>query len=337
MNERSPHLAARRLTSLVAIVAVLVVAVVIPSYLNGYSLYILTEVAIYAIACLGLTVVIGWSGQVALAQAGFFGLGAYGTAYLDSHGVEWFIAALITALLAAVVGMLIGLPAARLRGFYLAIATLAFGDLMTQVFNEWTSVTGGPAGLPVNLVSLGSLDETRSLWYISFAFLAISIVVLWHVSRTRWGRCLRAVRNIEIATGSLGLSATKYKVEAFAVSAFLGSIAGALFGQALTFITPSSFSVTLVIEFLIVALVGGVDRIAGAIVGAAFLVIIQEALQSTGAYQRLVFGLALLVIVRFLPSGVMSLVYSLGKRASAMMSRPAAADEEIEPTVKVAG
>jgi branched-chain amino acid transport system permease protein len=304
----------RRALGALAAVVVIVVAIVIPSYLNAYTLYILTEIVIFAIACLGLTVVIGWSGQVALAQAGFFGLGAYGTAYLVSQGISWFVAVLLAALIAAVIGALIGIPTTRLRGFYFAIATLAFGELMTQIFNEWTSVTGGPAGFPVDLLSLGSISPTTSLWYVSAIILGLAIVLLWHFSRTRWGRCLRAVRDMEIATGSLGLSAMKYKVEAFAVSAVLGSIAGSLFGQALTFITPSSFTSTLVIEFLIVVLVGGVDKVAGALVGAAFLVLVQEQLQSVGAYQRLVFGAALVVMVRFLPQGIMPLVYTAARR-----------------------
>jgi branched-chain amino acid transport system permease protein len=111
--------------------------------------------------------VIGWSGQTALAQAGFFGVGAYGTAYLVSQGLPWFAGVFITAILAAIIGVLIGIPTTRLKGFYFAIATLAFGELMTQVFNEWTSVTGGPIGTPVDLLLLGSLSPNASLWYTS--------------------------------------------------------------------------------------------------------------------------------------------------------------------------
>jgi branched-chain amino acid transport system permease protein len=306
-------IALRSFGGLIAI-AVVVVAIIIPNFLTAYSLYILTEVAIYAIACLGLTVIIGWSGQVALAQAGFFGLGAYGTAYFAAHGVGWFGALILTALVSAALGAAIGWPTTRLRGFYFAIATLAFGDLMAQVFTSWTGFTGGAVGTPVALLQIGSLSPTKTLWYVSAVILAISTIVLWHLSRTRWGRCLRAVRDLEIATGSLGLAASKYKVEAFAVSAILGSIAGGLYGQALTYINPDSFTSDLVIEFLIVALVGGVDKLAGAIVGAAFLVVVQEELQSAGAYQRLVFGIALVLIVRFLPRGVVALVYQWARR-----------------------
>ena len=327
----------RRASLALGLVVTALVVGMLPSALNGYSLYIVTEVAIFAIACLGLTVVMGWSGQVALAQAGFFGVGAYGAAYLSAHGTPWLLATLVSALAAALIGMLIGLPAARLRGFYLAIATLAFAELMVRVFNEWTSFTGGPQGLAVIPVTIGSLDYTSSLWYLSAAILAVTAVVLWHLSRTRWGRCLRAVRDIEIATGSLGLSALKYKVQAFAVSAFLGAVAGALFGQAITFITPGSFSVDLMIEFLIVALLGGVDRIAGAIVGATFLVVIQEVLQSAGAYQRLVFGVSLVLIVRFLPGGIVPLVSSLGRRLLSARRVPTASNEVVpESTVRAA-
>jgi branched-chain amino acid transport system permease protein len=317
-----PGATVRRTVGAVLTAALVAFAVVVPNFLTAYSLYILTEIVIFAIACLGLTVVIGWSGQTALAQAGFFGVGAYGTAYLVSQGLPWFLGVVIAAVLAALIGVLIGIPATRLKGFYFAIATLAFGELMTQIFNEWTAVTGGPVGMPVDLLLLGSLSPNTSLWYMSAVILAITVLVLWHASRTRWGRCLRAVRDMEIATGSLGMSAMKYKVQAFAVSAILGSVAGSLFGQALTYINPSAFTSTLVIEFLIVILVGGADRIAGAIVGAAFLVLIQEQLQSVGAYQRLAFGAALVVMVRFLPQGIMPLLYSLARRVFSPERRP---------------
>lgn len=322
----------------VAAIVVVVFAIIVPNYLTAYSLFILTEVVIYAIACLGLTVVIGWSGQVALAQAGFFGLGAYGAAYLVAHGIGWFVAVIITAIAAAVIGALIGLPTTRLRGFYFSIATLAFGNLMAQIFTSWKGFTGGALGMPVDLLQIGSLSPTKTLWYVSAVILGVSVILLWHFSRTRWGRCLRAVRDLEIATGSLGLSATKYKVEAFAVSAIMGSIAGSLFGQALSFITPSSFTSTLVIEFLIVALVGGVDKLAGAIVGAAFLVIVQEQLQDTGAYQRLVFGIALVLIVRFLPTGVVALVYKWARRLFGRKPKAEAnpLQSDADPVVEVA-
>ncbi|MFC4948888.1 branched-chain amino acid ABC transporter permease [Pseudonocardia sp. GCM10023141] len=287
-----------------AVVVTLVLVGGLPYVLNAYAIFVLTQVAIYSIACLGLTVVIGWSGQVALAQAGFFGVGAYGASYLFNHGVPWVLATLTAALFAAAVGVAIGLPAARLKGFYLAIATLAFGDLMGQVFNEATAVTGGPNGMAVEPLRLGSLPANVGLWYLCAVLLGACLLVLGHIGRTRWGRCVRAVRDIEIATGALGLSAVKYKVQAFAVSGFLGALAGSLFGQSLTYVSPEAFNSTLVISFLIVVLVGGADRIVGAVAGAAFLVVTQELLQSVGAFQRLVFGLALVAVVRFVPNGV---------------------------------
>lgn len=298
----------RRAGTGMATAAAIVVAVVLPQMLNGYSLYVVTEVAVYAVACLGLTVVIGWSGQVAMAQAAFFGIGAYGTNYLFTHHVPWLVALVLIALLSGGIGAIIGFPVTRLRGFYLAIATLAFADLADQVFNSATTVTGGANGVDVTPFQLGSLAANTGLWYLAVIALALAIAVLWHLGRTRLGRCFRAVRDMEIATGSLAISARRYKVIAFVASAILGSVAGSLFGQALTFLTPESFNLSLIIEFLIVIFVGGVDSIAGAVIGSAFLVIIQEVLQSLGSYQRLIFGLALVLAVRFLPGGLVSLL-----------------------------
>lgn len=306
--------APRRVAGGSAVAVAVVAAVLLPQFLNGYSLYIVTEVVIYALACLGLTVVIGWSGQVAMAQAGFFGIGAYGTNYLFVHHVPWLVSALLAALLSGLIGGIVGYPASRLRGFYLAIATLAFAELADQVFNSASSITGGANGETVPGFHIGSLATNTSLWYLSAAILAVALLVLWHLGRTRLGRCFRAVRDMEIATGSLALSAARYKVFAFIASAILGSIGGSLFGQALTFLTPDSFSLTLIVEFLIVVFVGGVDRLLGAVLGAIFLVVIQEVLQSVGAYQRLVFGATLVVVVRFLPGGLVS----VGSRAASL-------------------
>ncbi|HLI16269.1 MAG TPA: branched-chain amino acid ABC transporter permease [Acidimicrobiales bacterium] len=305
-----------------ALVALFAAAAVFPHVANGYELFVGTEIAIFAIACLGLTVAIGWSGQVVLAQTGFFGIGAYGTNYLFEHHVPWVVSVLAISLLCALCGMVVGFPAARLRGFYLAIATLAFAELLDQLFNNATAITGGPVGMAVVPFRLWSLGVNVGLWYLSFVVLVATVVVLNHLGRSRLGRCLRAVRDAEVATGSLGLSATQLKVVAFVISALLGSIAGSLYGQALTFLSPDAFSLNLVIEFLVVVFIGGVDKLSGAIVGAAFLVLIQEALQSFGAYQRLIFGVALVLVVRFLPGGLVSLVPLVRARWRSRRSRP---------------
>ena len=307
-----PKMTPRNIIVIIVIVAALVACVVLPGVVNSYRLFIATQVLIYAIAGMGMTVLLGWSGQVAMAQAGFFGVGAYGTAFLHSSGIPWFLAMILTGLVALVLGVLVGLPAVRLRGFYLAIATLAFGELLVRAFITAEPITGGVAGRSTPAASLPGLDRAAVAWYAALAVFLIVLGALMWVDRTKLGRVLRAVRDAEPATASLGLSAPKYKLIAFGISAFLGGIAGGLYGQQLGFLEPHTFGFVLLIQFLVVAFVGGVTRIGGALLGAAFVVLIQEWLQDLGSLQALLYGAALVLVIRFLPDGLASLPAVIG-------------------------
>lgn len=294
--------------------ALLGVLFTVPSYSNSYRLYLFTQVLIFATAAMGLTVLLGWSGQIAMAHAGFFGVGAYVSAWLYGLGLPWVLSMVAAGLVATLFGLVIGLPAVRLRGFYLAIATLAFGELLVRLFVIVAPVTGGSSGLSVPAIAIGALDHSASVWYASLIVFLLALAGLVWLGRSRIGRSLRAVRDIEIATGSLGISAVRYKLLAFAISAFLGAVGGSLFGQLVTFLTPDIFGTTLLIQFLVVVFVGGVARLDGAVVGAIFLIFSRELLQDVGSWQRFAFGAALLVVVRFLPRGIMSLPERLRRR-----------------------
>lgn len=289
-------------------IAFIVAVIALPGLLNPYRLFLATLIVVFATAGVGLVVIMGWTGQIALAHAAFMGIGAYMTNWLFSDvGVPWVVALILSAVFAAFVGVLIGYPAARLRGFYLAIATLAFAELITRLFVEVDSITGGISGSPIEIISLFGLEADRSHWYIA---VIMAIIVFWGVHRlgtTAFGRCLRMVRDAEVATGSLGISATNYKLFAFALSAFIASLAGGLFGQLLTFATPDTFRTPLLIQFLVVVFIGGVTRLTGAVVGATFVIISRELLQDVGDWQRFVFGMSLVLAVRFLPGGITSL------------------------------
>lgn len=292
--------------------AFIVAVILLPSLLNPYRLFLATLIVVFATAGVGLVVIMGWTGQIALAHAAFMGVGAYMTNWLFSDvGVPWVVALVLSATFAAFIGVLIGYPAARLRGFYLAIATLAFAELITRLFVEVDSITGGISGSPIEIIQLFGLDPDRSHWYIA---VIMAIAVFWGVHRlgtTAFGRCLRMVRDAEIATGSLGISATNYKLFAFALSGFIAALAGGLFGQLLTFATPDTFRTTLLIQFLVVVFIGGVTRLTGAVVGAIFVIVSRELLQDVGDWQRFAFGLSLVFAVRFLPGGITSLAGKL--------------------------
>jgi len=289
--------------------ASIALAFLLPSLLNPYRLFLATLIVVFATAGVGLVIIMGWTGQIALAHAAFMGIGAYMTNWLFSDvGIPWVFSLVLSGLFAAVVGALIGYPAARLRGFYLAIATLAFAELITRMFVEIDTVTGGISGASIEIIQLFGLDSDQSHWYIA---VILAIAVFWGAHRlgtTAFGRCLRMVRDAEIATGSLGINATNYKLFAFAISGFIAALAGGLFGQLLTFATPDTFRTTLLIQFLVVVFIGGVTQLTGAAVGAVFVITSRELLQDVGDWQRFAFGLSLVLAVRFLPGGITSLV-----------------------------
>lgn len=295
-----------------------------PAFLNSYLMYLLTWIAIYAIAGTGLTVLMGWTGQVALAHAGLFGVGAYGTVYLGGHGWPWPAAAIASSLVGAALGILVGLPAVRLRGFYLAIATLAFGQLLHQGFIQLAPITRGPRGIAVPPIEVAGIDTPSVIWYLSVLVLAVMVGLLAVLGRSHIGRCLKAVRDIEVATGSLGIAATRYKLLAFGISAFIAGLAGAIFSQLITFLTPDIFDLPLLVIFLVQVFAGGINRLSGAIVGAIFVIALREALAApaisalvphlVGSGQTLAFGLILILVVRYLPDGLASIPSRLRSR-----------------------
>ncbi len=301
-----------RLPVIIGSVALAAMAVVLPDLINPYRLFLATLIVVFATAGVGLVVIMGWTGQIALAHVAFMGIGAYGTNWLFTDlGLPWLVSLILSAVAAALVGVLIGFPAARLRGFYLAIATLAFAELIVRVFVEVEAVTGGIAGKPIELIKLFGLETDRSLWYIALILAVVVFTATHRLGRTAFGRCLRMVRDAEIATGSLGISATRYKLLAFALSGFIAALAGGLFGQLLTYVSPDTFHTALLIQFLVVVFVGGVNRLWGAVIGAIFVVVSRELFQDVGDWQRLVFGLSLVLAVRFLPGGLTSLLARL--------------------------
>jgi len=296
-----------RVAVLGVVVLVAALAVAAPNLVNPFHLFVLTLIAIFALAGVGLTIIMGWTGQVALAHVGFFAIGAYGANYLTIQGLPWFVSMVIAAIVSAAVGAVIGFPAARLRGFYLAIATLAFGELVQRIAVAATPITGGTAGQSVIPVAFDSFDTATSLWYVAFVLVALGLLLAWRISRSGLGRCLLSIKEMEVAVGANGVSAVKLKVLAFALSAVFGSVAGSLYGQALSYLSPDAFSSTLLIQFLVIVFIGGTTYLLGPLIGAALVVLLQQILQHVGSWQTFVYGAALVLTMRFLPLGIASL------------------------------
>jgi branched-chain amino acid transport system permease protein len=298
----------------------LLALLVIPYALGEFYVGELGAVFIFAIAGVGLMLLVGYTGLISLGHAAFLGIGAYTNSILLAHGVPFVLSLPAAGLFTAVFGAAIGLPTLRMSGLYLAIATLAFGSIVGTVLQKWDSVTGGFDGLPVPTPSIFGvpIDTARSVYYVS---LVVLLFVLWlsaNLLRTPIGRAMVAMRDSEISAQSMGINLARYKTFAFAISAFMTGLAGALFAHYVRFLAPDSFDILLSVQFVTIVFVGGLGSLHGAIFGALFVRLLPQAIAivrddlpfGIGRLPGLepsLFGLVLVLVILFFPSGIYGL------------------------------
>ena len=285
---------------------------------SGYTLNILMQAVTYAIAVTGLVVVLGYCGQISLAQAAFFGLGAYGTALglVDYHLP--FIAAFASGLVVAgLFGLLLGFASLRLGGHYLAMVTISFQQILTLVLTNWISLSHGPDGVS-GISRPASLASGPA--YLGLCLVALVAVTLyaWRLKTSRLGRAMQAVRDNEIAAGTCGINVLRTKVLAFGISAVLGGLGGGLFAGAFAYISPDQFSFAESVVLLTMALLGGVQSPFGALVGTSLLVILPEWLRFLQRIYLAVYGGAVILIMVFLPDGLWGLAARFVRRERAV-------------------
>lgn len=305
-----PRRRARWWKAAVPVVAVALL-LALPFGVNNYIVFVASLILIYAIAALGFDILVGWSGQIGLAHAALFGVGAYCSAILATAGVPFLLTLPLVGIVAGLVALLIGFPAIRLSGFFLAIATLAFGLVIVEVFIAGGSLTGGGSGLAVPRWSVPPLTASASLYFLVVVLVVVVHVGAWRALRGRFGRTLQAVRDLGPAVGSLGIPAVRYKLVAFVVSGFVAAVAGALYGQLQSFIFPSMFDMNLLVPMLVMVFLGGAGTLWGPAVGATVTVVLVELLQDLGAVQSLAYGVALMIAIGVLRGGLVSLVREL--------------------------
>jgi len=246
---------------------------VFPLLVKNYYVYVANYMAINVIVAIGLNLLVGYTGQISLGHAGFFAIGAYGTVTLMTQAHLPFIAALpMAAGIAALFGFLLGLPALRLEGPYLAIATLGFGMTVTQVIGK-LDFFGGRQGLhaPELMIGPWHLDTDREFYYLVMGITVILAVAVRNIIKTRVGRAFIAIRDADIAAETMGVNLVVFKTLAFALSAFCTGIAGGLYAFVLRFIEPEIFTLLMSIMFLAMVVVGGLGSIMGSIAGACLL------------------------------------------------------------------
>ena len=293
-----------------AIFAVLAASTLAPR--DGYILNIIMQAATYAVGVAGLVVVLGYCGQISLAQAGFFGLGAYGVALgTVDHGLPFFVALLAGMGIATLFGLALGLASLRLGGHYLAMVTISFQQILTLVLNNWIGLTHGPDGVShIPRPDVPGLGLNRGDHYLALCLVVLVCVTwgIWRLKTGRLGRAMQAVRDNEIAASICGIDIFRTKVLAFGISALLGGLGGGLFAGAFAYISPDQFSFGESIVLLTMALLGGVQSPFGALLGTGLLVILPEWLRFLKQVYLAVYGAAVILIMVFLPDGLWGFV-----------------------------
>jgi branched-chain amino acid transport system permease protein len=288
-----------------------------PWVIQEYWLAQLTFVLIYAIVGLGLMLLAGFTGLFSLGHAAFLGVGAYTQAVMVNAGIPFPLAIACAGLLSAAVGMVVGLPALRVKGIYLGMATLAFGFIVEEILARWESVTGGNAGLMVNPPAIGSwsLDSTNEFYFLCLVITIGATLCIVNLMRSSTGRAFVAIRDSEISAQSMGIHLARYKTMSFGISAALAGIGGALYAHKIQFLSPEQFSIIQSIDLLLMVVIGGLGSIHGAFLGAIFLIVMPQLIaiakdylpdaigQATGL-QGTVYGLMLIIFVLFEPMGL---------------------------------
>jgi branched-chain amino acid transport system permease protein len=288
-----------------------------PLVLGEFYIGELSQVFILAVAGIGLMLLTGFTGLVSLGHAAFMAIGAYTNTYLISRGVPFLVALPVAGLAALVAGALVAIPANRMTGIYLAIATLAFAQIVEQVVVRWESVTRGFQGLPVPPPDLFGYPLARAweFYYLCLAVVVLVALAAINLTRSPTGRAMVAIRDSEISAQSLGVNLVRYKTIAFALSAFITGLGGALFAHKLKFISPDAFNIILSIQLLLMVVVGGLGSIHGAIYGAIFVGGLPQAIAlmrdylpgaiaKTPGLEPGLFGLVMVLFVLFEPFGL---------------------------------
>ena len=288
---------------------------------NDYILNLCVVAGVYAIVVMGLGILLGWAGQMSLAQAAFLGIGAYTSAFFTTH-LNWnFWEALPAAvLMSALVGFGVGYPCLRLSGHYLALATIGFGIITQLVLINWTAVTNGSDGMtgipapppwgPISFEGYGTY------FYIVLVFVGLSAYVAARLKSSRVGRAMHAIRENELAASAMGIDTTRYKMLAFVLAGAYAGLAGSLLAHSIKFISPDSYSFDQSVVFLVMLILGGSGSIGGAILGAALLTFLPEVLRPLKNSYIMVYGAAVVAMIIFMPQGLAGIIARLARQNS---------------------
>ena len=274
---------------------------------NTYYIHVAVMVGVYVILSLSLNLITGYTGQLCLGHAAFFGIGAYVGALLMLHfNMNFFFALIISAIVTGMFGLLLGVPTLRLRGDYLAIVTLGFGEIVRLVFINWDDVTNGPMGLraiPQPSIFGYQITTRQQFYFLTLILVVIIVFLMSRLINSGFGMAMQTIKADEIAAESIGIYPVKYKLIAFILSSGLAGVAGCFYASYVTYISPTTFVYNTSVTILAMVVLGGLGSIPGAIIGGAVLTLIPEVLRFISDYRMLIFGGLMIVMMIFKPEG----------------------------------
>jgi len=296
---------ARKRVTWLLLTAPLVGLVALPWYAHPAWLVRVSLICLYAIGVMGQNLLIGYAGQISFGQAGFLAIGAYTFGHLKIVGIPFLPSLIGAGLAAALAGVVVGFPSVRLKGPYLAIATLGFGIAVYQIFASSELLSGGRSGLAVpKLAPLFGLSREVYVYYLYLGLLFGFTIVTYNLSSSYVGRAFVAIRDGEIAAEAMGVNLTRYKLLAFAISSFYTGVHGGLFAQFLSHLEPQTFNVSESITLFVAVIVGGLASVEGSILGAVFVVLVPVLLSEYRWLVPVLFGLSILAVLVFEPLGL---------------------------------
>lgn len=300
--------------TLIALMCLLIV----PFSGSDYLTNLLIVVMLHALPAIGVSLLMGYTGQISLGHAAFYGLGAYGAAAFSVHmGVNPWISIVFAVILVGVMSSYLGWVIFRLRGHYLAVATLGFGFIVNIAFVELRDWTGGPNGLPgippLEIFDL-SFHTDQTFFYIAWVAMILTVVMAQNLVNAPVGLVMRGIAESERAVSSLGNDVTGLKRKILVISAVVSAVSGGLYAHYIGYISPQPFAIDFSIKLVVIIAIGGFRSIPGVLLATLFVTVITEPLQELGYYDVVVYGLFLTVIIAYMPQGLLQGAYGFGRR-----------------------
>ncbi len=283
---------------------------------DSYIITISIFAGINALVALGLTILMGYAGQISLGQAGFYGVGAYVSAILSLYaGIPVVFSIAIAVLAASLLAVILAIPSLRLKGHYLAVATLGFGEIIHILLNEWGP--GGPSGfgdIPTFSILGYQISSTNDYFYLTWLVVVIGMILSQNLINSMGGKTLKAIHDSETASLCIGINVSQIKIKVFILSAIFAAVAGGLYAHFVTFLSPSTFSLFYSILVVLMVVLGGMRSLWGAIVGALIITFLPEVLRGFKEYDVLVYGVILTLSLLFLRKGIVPIVCDMVKK-----------------------